>query len=130
MKYLKVLIVLAVFGAYPAIALAHKAPTKQQRTALVRATDSYLHEPIPGKCLREEISTPITSWAEVGFAPGPNGHLPVICAKFAADGVILFHLHAGQWHFKGAGSSFRNGNGGCALTKTVPRKVIADFKLC
>ena len=95
MKYLKVLIVLAVFGAYPAIALAHKAPTKQQRTALVRATDSYLHEPIPGKCLREEISTPITSWAEVGFAPGPNDHLPVTCAKFAADVTPFIHASPG-----------------------------------
>jgi hypothetical protein len=130
MKYVKVLIVLAVLGAYPALALAHKAPTTSQRTALVRATDSYLHEPIPGKCLREEISTPTTSWAQVHFAPGPNGHLPVICAKFVADGVIVFHYRAGQWRFVTAGSSFRTGNGGCALNKTVPRKVIADFKLC
>ena len=130
MRYVKVLIVLAVLGAYPAVALAHRAPSKHQRTALVRATNSYLHEQIPGPCLREKISTPDTSWAEVGFAPGPNGHLPVICAKFAADGVILFHFHAGQWHFKGAGSDFRNGNGSCALTKTVPHKVITDFKLC
>ncbi len=130
MKFLKVLTVLALLGAYPAIALAHKAPSKSQRTALVRATDSYLHEPIPGKCLREEISTPMTSWAEIHLAPGPNGDLPVVCAKFAADGVILFHFRGGQWRFVAAGSSFRGSNGGCALSKTVPRKVIADFKLC
>ncbi|HEX3689099.1 MAG TPA: hypothetical protein VHV28_05355 [Solirubrobacteraceae bacterium] len=130
MKYVKMLIVLAVLGAYPAVAIAHKAPTKHQRMALVRTTDSYLHEPIPGKCLSEEISTPNMSWAEVHFAPGPNGHLPVICAKFAANGVILFHFRAGQWRFEAAGSSFRNANGGCALSKTIPRKVITDFKLC
>jgi hypothetical protein len=130
MRYVKLMAVLVAVCAYPAVALAHKAPTKRQRTALVRATDSYLHEPIPGRCLHEEISTPNTSWAQVGFAPGPNGHLPVICAKFAADGVILFHFRAGQWRFKAAGSDFHNGSGGCALSKSVPHKVIADFKLC
>jgi hypothetical protein len=130
MRYVKVLIVLAVLGAYPAVALAHKAPNKRQRTSLVRATDSYLHEPIPGKCLREQISTANTSWAEVGFAFGKAGHPPAGCAKFAADGVILFHFRAGQWRFEAAGSSFRDANGGCALSKTMPRKVIADFKLC
>ena len=29
-----------------------------------------------------------------------------------------------------AGRDFRSGNGGCSLSKSVPRKVIADFKLC
>jgi hypothetical protein len=130
MKYLKVLIVLAVLGVYPAVAFAHKAPNKRQQTALVTATDSYLHEPIPGKCLREEISTANSSWAQVGFAFAKAGHLSALCAKFAADGVILFHFRAGQWRFEAAGSSFRNANGGCALNRTMPRKVIADFKLC
>jgi hypothetical protein len=130
MRYVKVLPALAVLGVYPAVALAHKAPSKSQRTALVKATDSYLHEPVSGKCLKEEISTANTSWAKVGFAPGPNGHLPAICAKFAADGVILFEHRKGHWHFEAAGSSFRNGNGSCSLTKVVPRNVIADFKLC
>lgn len=130
MRYVKVLIVVAVLGAYPAVALAHKAPSKSQRSALVGATDGYLHESVPGKCLREEISTADASWAEVGFAFGKAGHPPAGCAKFAADGVILFHFRAGRWRFQGAGSDFRNGNGGCSLSKKVPSKVIADFKLC
>ncbi|MGZ4167219.1 MAG: hypothetical protein ACXVR1_01220 [Solirubrobacteraceae bacterium] len=53
-----------------------------------------------------------------------------MCAKFVADGVVLFHYRAGQWRYVSAGSDFRNGNGGCSLTGTVPRRVIADFKLC
>jgi hypothetical protein len=130
MRYVKVSLALAVLGVYPAVALAHKAPSKSQRTALVKATDSYLHEPIPGKCLKEEVSTANTSWAEIHFAFDKNGHLPVLCAKFAADGVILFQHRSGHWHFEAAGSSFRNGNGSCSLTKVVPRNVIADFKLC
>ncbi|MFZ1996051.1 MAG: hypothetical protein WAU75_18210 [Solirubrobacteraceae bacterium] len=130
MTYVKVLMVLAVLGAYPAVALAHRAPSKSQRTSLVRTTDSYLHEPIPGRCLREEISTANASWAEVGFAFAKAGHLSALCAKFAADGVILFHFRAGRWRFEAAGSSFRNANGGCALSHTMPRTVIADFKLC
>ena len=35
MRSVKVLIVLAVLAAYPAAALAHRAPSKSQRTALV-----------------------------------------------------------------------------------------------
>jgi hypothetical protein len=125
-----VLIAIAVLGAYPAVALAHKAPTKRQQSALVKAADSYLHEPIPGRCLKEEISSANASWSEIGFAFDKAGHPPAGCAKFAADGVLLFHYRAGLWRFQAAGSSFRNGNGTCALSKTVPRKVIADFKLC
>jgi hypothetical protein len=53
-----------------------------------------------------------------------------VCAKFVADGVVLFRYRAGKWRFVTAGSSFRSGNGSCALSKTVPRTVIADFKLC
>ena len=45
MRYVKVLIVVAVVGAYPAVALAHKAPSKSQRSALVRATDGICTSP-------------------------------------------------------------------------------------
>jgi hypothetical protein len=128
MRYLKVLLAIAVLGAYPAVALAHKAPTKRQQAALVKALDGYAHEPVPGKCLKEQVSTANTSWAEVHFAFPV--HIPAVCAKFVADGVVLFHYRAGKWRYVTAGSSFRNGNGTCALTRSVPRKVIADFKLC
>ncbi len=130
MRYVKVLLAMAVLGAYPAVALAHKAPSKGQRSGLVRATDGYLHESVPAKCLREEISTADASWAEVGFAFGRAGHPPAGCARFAANGVILFHFRAGRWRFEGAGSDFRNGNGGCSLSGKVPRKVISDLALC
>ena len=68
MRYLKVLLAMAVLAAYPAVALAHKAPTKRQQAALIKALDGYAHEPVPGKCLKEEVSTPNISWAEVHFA--------------------------------------------------------------
>lgn len=128
MRYVKVLLALAMLGAYPAVAFAHKAPNKRQQAALVKALDAYAHEPVPGRCLKESISTANTSWAEVRFA-FPT-HIPAVCAKFVADGVVLFRYRAGKWRYVSAGSDFRNGNGGCSLTGIVPRKVIADFKLC
>jgi hypothetical protein len=36
----------------------------------------------------------------------------------------------GLWHWQGAGSDFRNGNGGCSLTGKLPKKVISDLDLC
>jgi hypothetical protein len=128
MRYLKLLVAIAVLGAYPAAALAHKAPNRRQQAALVKALDTYAHEPIPARCLTESISTANTSWAEVHFAV--SRHIPVICAKFIADGVVLFHHRAGRWRYVSAGSDFRNGNGGCSLSGRVPRTVIADFRLC
>jgi hypothetical protein len=130
MKYVKVSIVLAVLGAYPAMALAHKAPSKAQRTALVKAFDRNLKEPVPAKCLREQISTPNQSWAWVAFGGKPTNQLPVICAKFAADGRAVFHYRAGKWRWIASGSDFRNGNGSCSLSKKVPAKVISDLGLC
>jgi hypothetical protein len=130
MRYIKVLAVLAVLGAYPAAALAHRAPNKHQRTALVKAFDNYVKEPVPAKCLSEEISTPNTSWAEIHFGFESTGRLPAVCAKFASDGKVIFHFRAGKWHWVSAGSDFRNGNGGCSLSKKMPQRVISDLDLC
>jgi hypothetical protein len=130
MRYVKVLIVLAVLGAYPAMALAHKAPNKGQRAALVKAFDQNLKEGVPSKCLREQVSTANTSWAYVEFGFDHKGRLPAVCAKFAADGKAIFHFRAGKWHWVTSGSDFRNGNGSCSLSGKMPRKVISDLALC
>jgi hypothetical protein len=130
MKYLKLFSALAVLAAYPAVALAHKAPTKSQRTALVKAFDRNVKEPVPAKCLRAEVSTANASWAYVEFGFSHTGRLPVICAKFAADGRAIFHFRAGRWRWVTSGSDFRNGNGGCSLNNKVPRNVIKDLSLC
>jgi hypothetical protein len=130
MRYVKVLIAIAVLGAYPAAALAHGAPTKSQRTALIKAFDGYVKEPVPGTCLKEVVSTPNTSWAEIHYGFDKLGHLPAVCAKFAANGEVIFHLTRGRWRWVASGSDFRNGNGSCSLTKRVPSRVIADLRLC
>ncbi len=130
MRYLKLVVVLAAVCAYPAVALAHKAPSKSQQKALVAAFDKSLKEPVPGQCLREEISTANTSWATVQFGFKHSGKLPVICAKFAADGKVIFHFKKGAWRWVGSGSDFRNGDGGCSLTGKMPKKVISDLDLC
>jgi hypothetical protein len=130
MKYVKVFIVLAVLGAYPAVALAHKAPSKSQQAALVKAFGRYVKEPVPAKCLREEISTVNASWAWIEFGFDHKGRLPAICAKFASNGQVVFHFRAGKWRWISAGSDFRNGNGTCSLSKKMPSKVISDLGLC
>lgn len=130
MKYVKVLMVLAVLGAYPAVALAHKKPNKSQQAALVKAFNKGVKTPVPSKCLREEISTVNASWAWVEFAFDRKGHLPSGCLKFGANGQTIFHFKAGKWHFVTAGSSFIGSNGGCSLNKKMPRKVVKDLGLC
>jgi hypothetical protein len=130
MRYVKVLLVLAVLGAYPAVALAHKAPNRRQRIALVKAFDQYVKEPVAAKCLREEVSTVNASWAWVEFGFGHNGRLPAGCAKFAANGQAVFHFRAGKWRWIAAGSDFRNGNGSCSLSRKMPARVISDLGLC
>jgi hypothetical protein len=130
MRYVKVLLALAALGACPAVALAHKAPSRSQRAALVNAFDRNLKEAIPAKCLREEISTANTSWAWVEFAFDRTGRLPAGCAKFAANGKAVFHFRAGKWRWITSGSDFLNGNGKCSLNNKLPRKVITDLALC
>ncbi len=130
MRYLKVFLVLAVLGAYPAMALAHKKPSKAQQAALVKAFDKNLKEAVPAKCLREEISTVNASWAWVEFGFNHQGKLPVVCAKFAANGQVIFHFKAGRWHWIASGSDFLNSNGSCSLASRMPRKVISDLGLC
>ncbi|HTU94992.1 MAG TPA: hypothetical protein VMF14_04065 [Solirubrobacteraceae bacterium] len=132
MRYVKVLLVLAAVCAYPAVALAHKKPSKRQQTALIKAFNKAVKPPtpIPAKCLREEVSTANTSWAWVEFGFDHQGRLPAVCAKFAADGKVIFHFRAGKWRWVTSGSDFRNPNGGCSLNGKLPHKVISDLDLC
>jgi hypothetical protein len=132
MKYVKVLIVLAVLGAYPAVALAHKKPSKSQQTALVKAFNKAVKTPVavPSKCLREEVSTVNQSWAWVEFGVDHQGRLPAVCEKFASNGQVIFHFRAGKWHWVTSGSDFQNPNGGCSLDNKMPKKVIKDLDLC
>lgn len=130
MRYVKVLMVLAVLGAYPAVALAHKKPSKSQQAALVKAFDKSVKAPVAAKCLREEVSTVNASWAWVEFGFGKQGQLPAVCAKFASNGQVIFHFRAGKWHWVTSGSDFTDPNGGCSLDNKMPRKVIKDLGLC
>jgi hypothetical protein len=132
MRYVKLVAVLVAVCAYPAVALAHKKPSKSQQAALVKAFNRAVKAPVavPAKCLREEISTANSSWAWVEFGFDHSGQLPAVCAKFAADGKVVFHFRAGKWHWFASGSDFHSGSGGCSLSGKVPRKVISDLDLC
>jgi hypothetical protein len=125
MRYLKIALVFGVLAAFPAIALAHKAPTKSQRAALNTAFNRYVHERVPAGCLRYWVSTASSGWADVAFSP----HFPKSCTRYASNGEVIFHLVAGKWKFVTAGSSFVNSNGSCGVPH-VPKAVVKDFKLC
>jgi hypothetical protein len=125
MRYFKVLLVFAALAVFPAIALAHKAPTKSQRTALNAAFNKYVHAPVPANCLRYWVSTAASGWADVAFSP----HFPKSCTKYASNGDVIFHLVSGKWKYVIAGSSFVNSNGTCGVPH-VPKAVVKDFRLC
>lgn len=129
MRYLKVVLALAALGAYPAAALAHKAPSTSQRTALTRAFNRYVHAPVPAHCLKYEVSTANSAWAEVEFYGVRQGKLIPSCAKFASNGEVIFHFKGGKWRYVTSGSSFENSNGVCGV-HGVPKSVVSDFKLC
>jgi len=129
MRYAKLLVLTAVVAAYPAVALAHKAPTKTQRTALSQAFNRYVHASVPAHCLKYEVSTANRAWAEVEFDGVTHGKLVPSCAKFASNGEVIFHFKGGKWRFVTAGSSFENSNGTCGA-RGVPASVVADFRLC
>ncbi len=125
MRYLKALAVIALIAAYPAVALAHRAASRSQKTALTKAFDKYVNERAPAHCLSFSISTANSTWAEVAF----NGKSPAACVKYASNGVVIFHDRNRTWRFVTAGSSFISGNGVCRVPG-VPRNVVRDFKLC
>jgi hypothetical protein len=132
-KLVKLLIVTVALGVLPASALAHRGANKAQRSALTRAAralsptgSSTRHT--PERCLKFAISTPETSWAAVQTFVGRNGHVPPGCEKYAANGVVIFHFESGGWRFVTEGSDFSNGNR-CVIPH-VPKRVVADFKLC
>jgi hypothetical protein len=125
MRAVKLLVAVVVLGAFPALALAHRGPTKAQRTALTSAFDKYVHEQVPTKCLRYEVSTANAAWADVSFQPT----FPKSCEKLASNGEVIFHHTRGKWRFVTAGSSFVNGNGTCGVPH-VPKPVVKDFGLC
>jgi hypothetical protein len=129
MRYVKWLALVAVVAAYPAVALAHKAPTQTQKTALTRAFSAYVHASVPAHCLKYEVSTANRAWAEVEFDGVTHGKLVNSCAKYASNGEVIFHFKGGKWRFVTAGSSFVNSNGTCGVPG-VPKPVVADFKLC
>jgi hypothetical protein len=129
MRYVKLLVVCVVIGAYPtALALAHRGASRQERAALTRAFNAPLSRSVPEKCLRFLISTLDTAWATIGFNETSTGP-PRGCAKYAADGVTIFHHHAGRWHEVGSGSSFVGANGRCTVPG-VPKQVSHDLRLC
>jgi hypothetical protein len=129
MRYLRVLPVFAVLAVYPALALAHRAPTRSQKAALNTAFNKYVHATVPAHCLRYEVSTANSAWADVEFDGVQKGKLIPSCAKFASNGEVIFHLTRGRWRFVTAGSSFVNSNGTCGA-RGVPTSVVKDFKLC
>jgi hypothetical protein len=124
----RTLLVLATVVGFPAAALASTPANQKQKIALTKAAGESR---VPARCLTAVISTADPSFAEVYFTGlwGAGQRMPRGCAKFAANGVTIFHDRAGRWRFVTAGSSFVTSTGGCRVPH-VPTPVVKDFRLC
>jgi len=127
-RHLKLGLVLLALLVFPAVALASAPASKTQRTALLKA---FGDKQAPARCLTTLISTANRSWGAVYFTGlwVPARKMPRGCAKYAANGITIFHYRVGRWRAVTAGSSFVNSNGTCGVPH-VPRAVIKDFRLC
>jgi hypothetical protein len=114
LRYLRLLIVLAVFAGFPAVAFAYKAATPAQKRALVRA---FGGSRVPARCITARISTANPSFAEVYFTGlwGAGQHMPPGRERYAANGVTIFRSDAGRWRAVTAGSDFATTAGGCRV---------------
>lgn len=128
MRYFRPLIVLGAVVGLPAAAFASKPATPSQKRALISAAGESR---VPARCLTALISTADRSFGEVYFTGlwGAGQRMPRGCAKYAANGVTIFHYRAGHWRFVTAGSSFVTSTGGCRVPH-VPTPVVKDFRLC
>jgi hypothetical protein len=127
-RHVKLGLVLLALLAFPTVALASKPASASQKAALLKA---FGDKQAPARCLTALISTPNRSWGAVYFTGlwVPARKMPAGCAKYAANGISIFHYRAGRWRFVTAGSSFVNSDGTCGVPH-VPRAVIKDFRLC
>lgn len=128
MRHVKLGLVLLALLAFPAVALASRPASTSQRAALLKA---FGDKQAPSRCLTVLISTSNRSWAALYFTGlwVPARKMPPGCAKYAANGITIFHYRAGRWRFVTAGSSFVNSSGKCGVPR-VPKAVIKDFRLC
>jgi hypothetical protein len=127
-RHLRPLVVLVTLGGFPAVALASTPATQSQKRSLIRAAGDNR---VPARCLTARISTANRSFAEFYFTGlwGAGQRMPRGCAKYAANGVTIFHYRAGRWRSVTSGSSFITGNGVCQVPH-VPKPVVEDFRLC
>jgi hypothetical protein len=127
-RHVKLGVVLLTLLAFPAVAVASKSASKSQRAALLKA---FGDKQAAARCLTTLISTANRSWGAVYFTGlwVPARKMPPGCAKYAANGITIFHYRSGRWRAVTAGSSFVNSNGKCEVPQ-VPKAVIKDFRLC
>jgi hypothetical protein len=134
----------AAIAVFPvASAMAARAPTNRERTALIKAFDSRIHLPVPAVCFHYKVSTVNQSWALMTSVNTlkngpPLSRLPSpFCAKFI--GRYLLHRSHHHWRVlvgsvgKGVCTPVKNGapppkpGSNSAL---IPAPVARDLKLC
>jgi hypothetical protein len=107
-------LVLTLFAAalvLPAVAVADRAPTKAEATAIATAAK------VPARCLKTRVSTVNTN-----YASSYRRNLRKGCKAYQADGVAVFkRKQDGAWKFVTAGSAFT-----CPVPH-VPKRVAKDL---
>lgn len=116
-----VIAMLLVSAVAPAIALAHRRPTKSERTAILAAVVKQ-HElnRAQATCQVVTISTVNQSYAKLAW---PD-RLSTACQRVAANGVIIEHRASGRWRLVTVGSTL-----GCPI-RGVPTPVARDLGFC
>lgn len=113
-------------GAAPAAALAQRAPTTPERTAIVRAFQRASRLRLPGRCFDIAISTPDTSWGDISFDPRRR-HRARACRTYLAPAVNVVHRRGGRWRFVLAPDV---ADARACREPGVPRVVMSDLRLC
>lgn len=107
------LVLLLTLACVPASAQADRAPTKRERSEIAQAIG------VPKRCLRTRISTAVKR----RYSASSIRNRRRSCARWAADGVVIFKRRRGHWRFVTSGSSFD-----CPVPG-IPRKVAKDLDI-
>jgi hypothetical protein len=122
-------LVLAVLFTLPGAALAYRAPTGSERTAIAAA----LGAAGPSKCLFIRVSTANSSYAfteNVLQLPNAPKSLVRACTATAANGIALLRRVDGRWKRVFEGSTYRcsRSQSGSFPVIPLPAAVVRDFR--
>lgn len=119
--------VAAAILALPAVAQAHRPPSRAEKSAMMYHAGSHYHHlsakqvdastSYPLKCAIADVSTLNKSWGGWAF----NGKMYKVkeCRKWASNGDVIEHKIGSRWYVVTEGSAI-------GPVRGIPRKVLLD----